>query len=355
MGDLFRARLRSPLQVLDNRLMGREPDGSLFDWREIADRHRWDTLLLGNGMSINVWAPFGYRKLYDHAKARGLTVRERRLFASTPNFERVLADLLTAIRVNEAAGIDVRSLLDCYRNVQRALVRAVREVHLNQTGIPQGTRALIGKTMQEFQWVFTTSYDLLVYWGMAAAGFAPFMDHFRYRRRCEFDPDRAEVQRNKTPVYFLHGALHLVVGGTGTTWKLRQRDLDTILDQFGEPIAGDPKARPLLVTEGSARDKLAAIEENVYLSHALGRLKERDLPVVVFGSGLSDHDAHLTEALSRNRSRAVAVSMMPQPPACGAGESCAHRPPCRSGSALESPRHLLAAPAYGPSRSRRLW
>jgi Domain of unknown function (DUF4917) len=293
--------------------MGREPNGTLDDWRDLASQFKWDTLLLGNGMSINIWEPFGYAKLYDHARSRGLSPEERRLFAATPNFERVLADLLTAIKVNEATGIETAPLFAHYRNVQRALVRAVREVHLNQTRIPPSTRKLIGETLQEFQWVFTTSYDLLVYWGMAAAGFAPFMDHFRYGGRCEFDPARAKVEARKIPVYFLHGALHLVVGGGGATWKLRQRDLDTILDQFGEPIEGDAKARPLLVTEGSARDKLAVIEDNVYLSHALGRLRERDLPVVVFGSELSQHDKHLVEALSRNPDRAVAVSMLPGP------------------------------------------
>ncbi len=100
------------------------------------------------------------------------------------------------------------------------------------------------------------------------------MDHFRYGGRCEFDPARASVLADRIPVYFLHGALHLVAGGTGATWKLTQRDLDTILDQFGKPIKGDAKARPLLVTEGSAKDKLAAIEDNAYLSHALTRLRE---------------------------------------------------------------------------------
>lgn len=294
--------------------MGAEPDGTLFDWQDLAGKHRWDTLLLGNGMSINIWEPFGYRKLYDHAKSAGLSAEDRKLFAATPNFERVLADLLTAIRVNDAVGLDTKPLLlERYRNIQRALVHAVREVHVNQTRIPLSTRQLIGKVMCEFQWVFTTSYDLLLYWGMATAGFEPFMDHFRYRGHCEFDPARTKVLAQKIPVYFLHGALHLVVGGTGATWKLTQKDLDTVLDQFGKPIEGDAKARPLLVTEGSARDKLAAIEDNVYLSHALNRLRGRDQPVVVFGSGLSEHDAHLAEALSRNRRRPVAVSMLPGP------------------------------------------
>lgn len=293
--------------------MAGEPDGTLLDWREITDAHRWDTLLLGNGMSINIWEPFGYRKLYDRARSGGLSDPDRKLFADTPNFERVLADLLTAIRVNRTLGLDTEPLLERYQHIQRAFVQAVREVHLKLSQVPMSTRRTISETMAGFEWVFTTSYDLLVYWAMAAGGFEPFMDHFRYGGRCEFDPRRTSVPANKVPVYFLHGALHLVVGGSGATWKLKQTDLDSILDQFGKPIKGDDQARPLLVTEGSAADKLAAIEDNSYLSHALGRLRGRDLPLVVFGSSLSEHDSHLSAALSENPDRPVAVSMLPAP------------------------------------------
>ena len=231
--------------------MAGEPDGTLFDWRDIATSYKWDTLLLGNGMSINIWEPFGYRKLYDRAKLGGLSAQDRKLFSSTPNFERVLADLLTAIRVSDAVGLETKLLLERYRNIQRALVQAIREVHIKLGRVPPATRKTISDTMERFEWVFTTSYDLLVYWAIAAGGFEPFMDHFRYRGRCEFDPARASVPANKVPVYFLHGALHLVVGGSGATWKLRQTDLDSILNRFGKPIKGDARARPLLVTEGS--------------------------------------------------------------------------------------------------------
>lgn len=293
--------------------MAGEPDGTLLDWREIAASHEWDTLLLGNGMSINIWEPFGYRKLYDRAKSGGLSYRDRALFRSTPNFERVLADLLTAIRVNDAVGVETDPLLERYRNIQQALVKAVRGVHIKLSRVPHTTRKRISDTMEQFEWVFTTSYDLLAYWAMATDGFEPFMDHFRYGGRCEFDPLRATVPPKKVPVYFLHGALHLVVGSSGATWKLRQTDLDTILDQFGKPIKGDARARPLLVTEGSAKDKLTAIEDNAYLSHALERLTERELPLVVFGSSLSEHDSHLAGALSENPERSVAVSMLPAP------------------------------------------
>lgn len=291
--------------------MAGEPDGTLVEWSEIATRYRWDTLLLGNGMSINIWEQFGYRNLYDRAKHSGLTTADRKLFSSTPNFERVLADLLTAIRVNDAVGLDTGPLLERYRNIQGALIQAVRQVHLKLSRVPLSTRRTISDTMEGFEWVFTTSYDLLVYWAMACEGFEPFMDHFRYGGRCEFDPARASVPANRVPIYFLHGALHLVAGSTGATWKLRQTDLDSILDQFGKPIKGDARARPLLVTEGSADDKLTAIEDNEYLPHALDRLRQRDLPVVAFGSSLSEHDAHLAEALSEHPERPVAISMLP--------------------------------------------
>jgi hypothetical protein len=90
--------------------------------------------------------------------------------------------------------------------------------------------------------------------------------------------------------------------------------LQTILNQFGQPIAGDPQARPLVVTEGTAQEKLAAIEGNDYLRHCLDRLRERSLPVVVFGSSLSEQDDHLVEALNEHPDRPIAVSMLPDRP-----------------------------------------
>jgi hypothetical protein len=290
-----------------------EPDGTLRDWNEIADEYEWDTLLLGNGLSINVWEPFKYRELFDHA-GRGsvLTPEDLRLFGNTPNFERVLGEILTAIRVNECVGIDCDPLYARYQNIQLALGRAVKAVHVQQGRIPFSTLVQIRRAMEQFAWVFTTSYDLLVYWAMACEkGFDPFMDHFRGRVRLEFNRGRTRVPPKSVPVYFLHGALHLVAAGSGVTWKLKRTELDNLLDQFGQPIAGDPQARPLLVTEGSAADKLDAIEDNLYLSHALGQLSERELPIVIFGSSLGVQDTHITDALSKHPRRAVAVSMLP--------------------------------------------
>jgi Domain of unknown function (DUF4917) len=290
------------------------PDGTLLGWSEVRGRHRWQTLLLGNGLSINVWPRFAYRNLFEHAERTGLSKTDRALFGDTPNFELVLGDLLTAIRVNEIVGLETAALYERYRSIQVALGYAVRAVHVKRDDVPQSTRAAIRAELERFEWIFTTSYDLLLYWAIASPGhFRPFKDHFRFGRRLEFDPTRARVLAGEIPVYFVHGALHLVVSGDGVTWKLKQTAIRSLLDQFGLPIAGDEQARPLLVTEGSARDKLQAIEANSYLSHALDRLRKNDRPLVVFGSSLSEQDRHIAEALNEFPSRPVAISMIPGP------------------------------------------
>jgi hypothetical protein len=288
------------------------PDGTLYSWDEIEPEYNWKTLLVGNGLSRHIWEPFGYPKLFDHASSSVLSREDREIFEGSPNFERALGDLLTAIRVCGVYGIDTRPLFERYLEIQRALGEAVRAVHINRDSVPGQTRQAIRNVLKGFEWIFTTNYDLLLYWAIAYGGrFLPFIDHFRWANRCEFDPERAPVYASDVPIYFLHGALHLVVDGDGAVFKLRRNNLETLLDQFGQPMEGDPEARPLLVTEGSSRDKLEVIENNEYLAHALETLRENDLNTVVFGSALGFEDAHISDALSENSKRTIAVSMLP--------------------------------------------
>jgi hypothetical protein len=169
------------------------------------------------------------------------------LFDATPNFERVLADLNTTMRVSQIVGVDPAPFYERYRRIQLALGHAIRQVHPQRINVPDDTLDRIKEELKAYEWIFTTSYDLIVYWAMGyGEDYHPFKDHFRWRNNCEFDPARSPVYQGEIPVYFLHGALHLVVGGTGATWKIRRNELQTLLDQFGQPIPGDPQARPLL-------------------------------------------------------------------------------------------------------------
>jgi hypothetical protein len=287
-------------------------DGSLAAWPDLAQRFSEAALLCGNGLSVNVWRAFAYESLFDHALDGGLTNEDLALFGDAQNFERVLSDLNTAIRVNETIGQATDAIYERYRSIQRGLGHAVRAVHLSRSQVPRATLTTIREELLNYEWIFSTSYDLLLYWAMGCGGsFRPFIDHFR-GSRLEFDPERADVYVDQIPIYFLHGALHLVVGGSGTTWKLRRDSVNTVLDQFGEPIRDDPHARPLLVTEGTARDKLRAIEGNAYLAHSLQTLRATDLSLVIFGSSLGPQDDHLLDALNEHPGRAIAVSLRPE-------------------------------------------
>lgn len=294
---------------------GHPIDGSLASWEEVvAARDDWAALLLGNGLSRNVWADFAYPSLFDKARRNdglgNLAATDQRLFTAleTKNFERVLAELAAAIRMAEALDQDPQPFIERYQAIQVALGSAVKAVHASYTRLPAGALEGIGKILQEQEFVFTTSYDLIVYWAMHAVGYQGLCDCF-WCEKSSFDPANADVPVRRTPVYFLHGALHLVVMGSGLTRKLVHRNLRTILDQFGRPLDGDSQARPLLITEGSSQHKLQAIEGNDYLAHALDQLGKCDLPLVVFGSELSEQDQHLVEAVNRNPGRPVAVSI----------------------------------------------
>jgi hypothetical protein len=296
-------------------------DGSLPDWQDIEEEADWKALLLGNGLSINAWPKFDYSSLFEQAKLGDEHCRldplDLALFEQfeTENFEIVLGNLDTAIRATTTLGRDARPLMERYESIRRSLGGAVRSVHIKRPEAPDITLETIKLVMECHEAVFTTSYDMLAYWAMGFGDkFDRLVDLFwsdGANGRCGFDPDNADVWDGFVPVYFLHGALHLIAHGDGETRKLLRRQEATVLEQCGQPIEGDPHARSLLVSEGSSRDKLCAIQTNAYLTYALKQLKDCDLPLVVFGSSLAEHDMHLIGALNGRPDRPIAVSMMP--------------------------------------------
>lgn len=180
-------------------------DGSLNDWKDVSTRHRWNALFLGNGLSINVWPPFGYTSLFEEAKrqiAGGLSTDDRRLFAAhdTTNFEVVLAALNTSIKTLEALKYKPDFLLLSHASVQKALGEAVRSVHLTLSDMPDHTRQTIQREMASQKVVFTTSYDLVIYWSMGygeheGTAYKSLVDLFwgGGAGRCQFNPADAGV------------------------------------------------------------------------------------------------------------------------------------------------------------------
>jgi hypothetical protein len=87
----------------------------------------------------------------------------------------------------------------------------------------------------------------------------------------------------------------------------------SLLAQFCEQQSTDTLSRPLLVAEGTAREKTRIIETNPYLSFALQQLRRSTGPLVIFGLSLREQDAHLAAALNHDPARPVAVAIRPKP------------------------------------------
>ncbi len=296
---------------------GHPADGVLHAWAEIANRG-WETLLVGNGLSINISAQFAYESLYEEAEKAAtsgpLDIQDLAVFEcfETSNFELALAKLRDAIALAEVLEQPSVAYRQRFSSVQAALGAAIRRVHLRRSEVPDATLAAIKHELSRYGAIFSTSYDLIVYWASGhEEDYARFRDCF-WGEGGAFDPADCEVWPGNTPTYFMHGALHLIVDGSGTTKKLTGTD-QTLLEQFGKPISSDPRARPLLITEGSSRDKLRAIEGNDYLSHAYEAFKERSGPLLVFGHSLGAQDRHLIDAINANPQRPVAISMVREP------------------------------------------
>jgi hypothetical protein len=283
-------------------------DAELVDWADIShhfeeDQPRkgqsWETgggILIGNGASINAHEGFGYNSLYEVAD---LSPDDEALFDefSTTNFERVLAHLNTTMRVNQLAGYPVEKLEERYASIKNGLVDAVNIVHPNKHEFPDLMFTRIQEALVRYERVFSTNYDLLVYWSFAD-DFQRFLD---YLWGADFTPADTSVRRDswyRTRVLWLHGALHLYQSLDGVDCKLVGQHGNPILDQFAS--LGDHGEVPLFVAEGTADDKMSVINSSPYLSFALKKLRYFTGPLVVFGSQLQDSDAHLVEAIKES-------------------------------------------------------
>lgn len=267
-------------------------------------------LLIGNGASIALWPHFRYSSLYDMAKdvtkTDHLTAREIGVFGAleTQNFEAVLSAMITAGKVwklFDKPSDDIQDLRDSYSRVRKSLIRAVKEIHVPFDRVTQQLKSHLRETFAAYEYVYSTNYDLLLYWSMMDDA-----DHFKDfvwgwdadRGRKLFDVSDTDLWNDKptTKVLFLHGALHLYKNRDGRTFKKLSGEDGNLLGLFD--VQGD--SIPLFISEGTSRDKLSAIIRNDYLSFAYERFSKHRGSLVVFGHSLTpEFDQHLIDAMRK--------------------------------------------------------
>lgn len=289
--------------------MGSAENDELLPWSDIAD-DEWPTLLIGNGLSINIWKKFAYSELHARAQLNAAAVQ---LFSDlgTPNFEEVLESLWHAGRVSAALNQDAHAINELYSHVRLELVEAIQRVHVHWSRLPSTHLGRIAAVLDQHRLVFTLNYDLITYWALMSSLIATDIADFLWNN--PFNPADTQLRSNSTTgLLFLHGGIHLWQDTlTGETGKWTNQQHGGLLSQFGDTLTSYPDRLPLIVSEGRSEQKLRAIRRSDYLSFGYQELFENKDPTIVFGASFGLQDAHIVKALRNGARRKICISILP--------------------------------------------
>jgi hypothetical protein len=263
-------------------------------------------VLLGNGFSIACDPVFRYSSLFEAAVRAGLSERAQAVFQhlGTNNFEGVLRLLDDSQWVGGLYGLtpdQMRQIANDAEIAKRALVEAVTNSHLDHTGcVPDEKKAAAGRFLATFHNIFTTNYDLLLYWTVLHTGRATHQDGFRAD---DDDPEApylvfSERLGANKGIFFLHGALHFYIASGELRKHSWIRTGERLTDLIRAGLA--EHQYPLFVAEGSPEKKLEQIQRTGYLWYALDKFARIEGPLVVLGHALGPSDQHIADVIGDN-------------------------------------------------------
>lgn len=278
-------------------------------------------LLLGNGFSIACDPIFSYPSLYAIAKKKGLNKRIEKIFEKlgTNNFEgvmRLIGNLGWLADVYKLRSKAVhKEIKDDLEIVKKSLIEALAETHPTHTGqLSDEKKEACAKFLMPYHNIFTTNYDLLLYWVELYAldrlqgrdGFADDLDESD-APYCVF----SEHVGDNRGVFFIHGALHLFsVEGEVRKHTWSKTSIPLISNIKASLNAGQ---YPLFVAEGSSKQKLEQILNNGYLSYCLGKLERIANGLVAFGVSFGESDDHIAEAIACGKVEILYVGLHGDP------------------------------------------
>lgn len=283
------------------------------------------SLLLGNGFSI-AWKPdiFQYGSLFDRADFSSLSPKIGEAFdaLATTDFEHAMKSLSTASKLvdiyhteEDNCSVIMREDAEKLKDV---LVDTIAKHHPElPSEITPEEYTHCRRFLSNFQHrIFTLNYDLLLYWVLMhdEDGSAIICDDgFRTPDGGESDYvawDNESASQTQT-VYYLHGALHLFDGGHELkkfTWiNTRIRLIQQIRTALNDGLF------PLIVTEGTAKQKMEQIYHHVYLGKGLRSFSKISGSLYIFGHSLSEADEHIINLIPQSNVNNLCVGLFDDP------------------------------------------
>ena len=283
-------------------------------WANIS-REGWSAILLGNGASIAIHKEFAYPTLHGVADAKGLLATTAPIFArlGTTDFEHVLLACWYAEHVNLALGTPSADITAAYAEVRTALIEAVHSVHPVHADVAADLQR-VGTFASAFPTVVSLNYDLTLYWAMLlfnAANGSWFKDAFHHG---EFQTDWGYLRRPLPPatgatlVFYPHGSLSVARDYIGDETKIAVAAGD-LLDTITRRGSSGHYV-PVLVSEGTSKEKVAAIRRSHYLTNVYEEvLPSLEESLVVYGWSFDERDQHVLDAIAANSPKRMAVSV----------------------------------------------
>lgn len=281
----------------------------------INKKNRNKHLLLGNGFSIAYdYDIFSYNSLNRFIESIDNKLLKK-LFeiADNKNFEVVMQQLDNFKEIAKVFNAD-KTLLSNIEStsslLKESLINAVKELH------PEHVFTVAEEKSQIcFQWlneylstggnIFTSNYDLLLYWILMRNSSNHHVDGFgRYKESEDYVPSEEAVyselrwgkHSDSQNVHYIHGALQIFDQGIEIIkeeYNGSQNLLEIISDKMTK------KEYPIFITAGDGQEKLKNIMHNRYLTFCYEKLTQISGSLVTFGFNFGEYDTHIIDAINK--------------------------------------------------------
>ncbi len=272
-------------------------------------------LLMGNGFSMAYDSTiFSYNALHEFITDLDDELLSKLLgIIKTKNFEVIMQQLDTFAALIDAFGTDKKlkgKIEVASKKLKASLLDAVKALHPEHVfKVPQEKNNACATFFKAFLetkgHIYTTNYDLLLYWVLMRNDIMRAVDGFGRDRESpdEYVPpeelEYSELRWGKhkagQDIFYVHGALPLF--DTGVEIVKEEYDNEHyLLEKISARIGGGDY--PIFVTAGNGREKLTHIMHNRYLTHCYDSLSNVTGSLVTFGFNFGDSDDHIIDAIN---------------------------------------------------------
>lgn len=279
-------------------------------------KNRQKHLLLGNGFSRSYDdGIFSYNALSEFIqKLPDSDLHKLFQVVNTNNFELLMKQLDDAAKIAEIFGADkkvVKKIKEASEKLKTSLIEAIKELHPEHVfKISDEKRKACANFLSTFLnqdgLVFTTNYDLLLYWVLESNQIENRVDGFG--RDAEETDEWVEPEdrqyselrwgkyKAEQSIYYLHGALQIFDTGIEIV-KEEYTSEHYLLENIKARM--EKKEYPIFVTAGSGIDKLTHIVHNKYLAYCYEQLSNIGGSLIVYGFGFGIYDNHIIKAINK--------------------------------------------------------